>query len=158
MKFLLMCMLVFDLGIIPHGIGTKTEKINDKAESVNDMQNYTGYEPEYQHAEEGIIGDATSEHVTEEQEPIQEYVGVYELTAYAETGSPCADGDYPRVSHTAACNDPRLWHRWIYIEGLGTYYVHDTGGMSSNVIDIYLGDYDSCIQFGRQESNVYVIN
>ena len=87
MKFLLMCMLVFDLGITPHGIGTRTEKINDKAESVNDMQNYPGYEPEYQHAEEGIIGDATSEHVTEEQEPIQEYVGVYELTAYAESYS-----------------------------------------------------------------------
>lgn len=158
MKFLLMCMLVFDLGIVAQGIGAGIEGLNDQAETINDIQNYEYYEPEFQHAEEGIIGEAVSEHVTEEQEPIQEFVGVYELTAYAETGNPCSDGEYPRISHTAASNDPALWHRWIFIEGHGTYFVHDTGGMSSNVIDIYLGDYDSCIAFGRQSAKVYIIN
>ena len=86
------------------------------------------------------------------------YMGVYELTAYEYTGNPCADGAWPSEWYTAASNDPALWHRTIYIEGYGTFYVHDTGGMASNVIDLYLGDYNACIQFGRQSGNVYIIN
>ena len=86
-----------------------------------------------------------------------EYAGCYELTAYIATGNPCADGDYPEVEHTAACNDPALWHRWIHIEGYGDYYVHDTGGMASNVIDIFMGSYDEAINFGRREAEVYII-
>jgi 3D (Asp-Asp-Asp) domain-containing protein len=85
------------------------------------------------------------------------YVGTYELTAYAATGNPCADGVYPTPYVTAASNDPNLWHKWIHIEGYGDYYVHDTGGMSSNVIDLFLGDYDSCVAFGRQIGEVYII-
>lgn len=86
------------------------------------------------------------------------YAGHYELTAYIETGNPCADGVYPTINHTAACNDPRLWHKWIEIEGYGVYYVHDTGGMASNVIDLFVGSYDEAIQFGRREAEVYIIN
>lgn len=85
-------------------------------------------------------------------------IGVYELTAYIETGSPCADGVYPQVGYTAACNDPALWHHWIRIEGYGNYYVHDTGGMASDVIDIFMGSYDEAIQFGRREAEVYIID
>ena len=84
-------------------------------------------------------------------------MGEYELTAYIETGSPCADGVYPRVGYTAACNDKRLWHKWVHIEGHGDYYIHDTGGMANNVIDIYMGSYEEAIRFGRQTANVYVI-
>lgn len=86
-----------------------------------------------------------------------EYVGHYELTAYIETGNPCADGVYPQVGYTVASNDPLLWHKWIHIEGYGDYYVHDTGGMSSNVIDIFMGSYDEAIEFGRREAEVYII-
>lgn len=86
-----------------------------------------------------------------------EYVGVYELTAYEETGNNCADGVYPQVGYTAACNDSSLWHKWVYIEGVGERYIHDTGGMARNVIDIYLGDYSTCIQFGRRSAKVYLI-
>lgn len=85
------------------------------------------------------------------------YAGHYELTAYIETGNPCADGVYPQVGHTAACNDPSLWHKWIEIEGYGVFYVHDTGGMASNVIDLFVGSYDEAIQFGRREAEVYII-
>ena len=87
-----------------------------------------------------------------------QYMGGYELTAYIETGNPCADGVYPTVNHTAACNDPALWHKWIHIEGYGDYYVHDTGGMASNVIDIFVSSYDEAIQFGRQYGEVYIID
>lgn len=86
------------------------------------------------------------------------YLGVYELTAYTATGNPTADGTMPSVGVTVACNDPSLWHRWIYIEGYGTYYCHDTGGMSVNVIDLFVGSYDEAIQFGRRSANVYLVN
>lgn len=98
-----------------------------------------------------IIEEKKEEEITKEV-----YAGDYELTAYIATGNPCADGVYPSVGYTAASNDPNLWHKWIEIEGYGTYYVHDTGGMSSNVIDIFVGSYDEAIQFGRRSASVYV--
>lgn len=85
------------------------------------------------------------------------YVGEYELTAYVATGNPCADGVYPCAGVTVASNDPQLWHKNIYIEGYGEFYVHDTGGMSSNVIDIFMDSYDDAIQFGRRIGDVYII-
>lgn len=84
------------------------------------------------------------------------YYSNYSLTAYCATGNPCADGVYPTSGYTVASNDRNLWHKWIYIEGYGTYYVHDTGGMASNVIDIYFDSYGECIQFGRRSANIYV--
>ena len=82
-------------------------------------------------------------------------------TAYKSTGNPCADGVYPCEGVTVASNDPALWHKVIEINGTdtewdGLYYVHDTGGMASNVIDIYIDNYDSCIQFGRRDADIYV--
>lgn len=84
-------------------------------------------------------------------------VGYYELTAYEETEYPCANGNYPTVGYTVACNSLPLGTR-IYIEGYGEYVVEDTGGMGGGVVDIYLGDPGACIQFGRQGANVYIIN
>lgn len=87
------------------------------------------------------------------------YLGTYSLTAYCATGNPCADGDMPSVGHTIACNDPALWHRWIYIEGYGTYFCHDTGGMpSNNIIDVFVGSYDEAISFGTRSANCYLVN
>ena len=45
----------------------------------------------------------------------------------------------------------------MYIEGVGERVVTDTGGMSNNVVDIYMGDPATCIQFGRRNANVTVI-
>jgi 3D (Asp-Asp-Asp) domain-containing protein len=86
------------------------------------------------------------------------YLGKYELTAYIATGNPCADGVYPSAGWTVASNDSRLWHHKIRIEGYGEYYVHDTGGMATNVIDIFVNTYDEAIQFGRQYGEVYLID
>lgn len=93
-----------------------------------------------------------------EAETALTYAGYYTLTAYEWTGNPCADGQYPQTGLTAASNDPALWHRWIYIEGYGNYYVHDRGGMARSVIDLYMGDADACIQFGRRGADVYLID
>lgn len=85
------------------------------------------------------------------------YLGVYELTAYEATGNACADGSMPVRGYTVACNSLPLGTR-IYIEGYGEFTVCDRGGMSGSVIDIYLGDYSDCIQFGRRSAAVYIIN
>lgn len=82
--------------------------------------------------------------------------GVFELTAYAWTGNTCANGEYPVEGYSVASNYYPIGTR-LYIEGIGERVVTDTGGMSSGVIDLYLGDEETCIQFGRQSANVYVI-
>lgn len=84
------------------------------------------------------------------------YVGTYELTAYTWTGDPCANGEFPTSGYTVACNSLPLGTR-VYIEGIGERVVEDTGGMGGGVVDIYMDSHDSCIQFGRQSANVYVI-
>ena len=92
----------------------------------------------------------------EEHTPKMVYFGNMATTGYLPTGNPCADGVFPSVGFTVASNDPKLWHRYIEIEGYGTFYVHDTGGMSSNVIDIFVASYDEAIQFGRRSADVYI--
>lgn len=93
--------------------------------------------------------------LTEEKKPEMTFLGVYELTAYEWTGYRCANGNYPTCNYTVACNSLPLGTQ-IFIEGMGTYVVEDRGGMADSVIDIYMGDYDTCIQFGRRTANVYV--
>lgn len=90
-------------------------------------------------------------------EPSMTYLGVYELTAYEWTGEVCADGNYPSCGYTVGCNNLELGTR-IYIEGYGEYVVEDRGGMPDNVIDIYMEDYDTCINFGRRTADVYIID
>ena len=92
---------------------------------------------------------------TEVKEPQMTFIGVYELTAYEWTGNRCANDNYPTCDYTVACNSLPLGTR-IFIEGMGTYVVEDRGGMADSVIDVYMGDYDTCIQFGRRSANVYV--
>ena len=85
------------------------------------------------------------------------YLGWYTLTAYEATGNCCANGNYPSVGYTVACNTIPLGTT-IYIEGYGTYVVEDTGGMGGGTIDIYMGDPAACIQFGVQGADVYIVN
>ena len=105
-----------------------------------------------------VTEDDDEEEEEETTESNMTYYGCLTLTAYTWTGSPCADGVYPTSGYTVACNNSDLWHKWVYIEGLGTYYVHDTGGMGWGVIDIYMDTYGECINFGVQSANIYVLN
>lgn len=91
------------------------------------------------------------------EEESKTYLGTYQLTAYEWTGSPCANGNYPTCNYTVACNSLPLGTH-IYIEGYGDFVVEDRGGMSNNVIDIYMGDVSTCLQFGRRSASVWLYN
>lgn len=133
-----------------------TEEVTEAVTEKTTVESVTTEAP----AQEAPVTEAPTETPTEAPaaEGDMTFYSQMEMTAYIETGYCCADGVYPQVGYTIACNDPNLWHKWIYIEGYGTRYVHDTGGMANNVIDLYVGDYDSAIQIGRQYVNVYILN
>lgn len=86
------------------------------------------------------------------------YLGKWEITAYQWTGFPCANGSYPAVGYTIACNSLPFGTK-VYIDGIGERVVEDRGGAyhPDKWIDLYLGDYDSCINFGIQYLDVYLI-
>lgn len=138
---------------------------NDTYDSCYSGDEYNGYEEESYSEEPDDCYDEQSEEEYIEpnsEEPSEPndmtYYGTMETTAYEWTGNPCADGRYPEEGYTVASNDPALWGHTIYIEGVGERYVHDTGGMGYSVVDIYMGDPGSCIEYGRQTHDIYIID
>lgn len=115
-------------------------------------------EPEsvvYAEAEEVIEPEGIAEEGPEEE---LEYLGAFEMTAYEWTGNPCANGNYPEVGYTVACNSLPLGTT-VYIEGVGYRVVEDRGAEwhGSNWMDLYLGDVDSCYEWGVRSVEVYVV-
>ena len=85
-----------------------------------------------------------------------EYLGEWRITAYAYTGSPCANGNYPTTGYTIACNSLPFGTE-VYIEGVGIRTVEDRGPewLGSEWCDLYLGDYNSCVNWGSQYRGVW---
>lgn len=101
-------------------------------------------------------GYARAEYLQPE-EPM-EYLGTWRITAYAYTGSPCANGNYPQTGYTIACNSLSFGTQ-IYIDGVGVRTVEDRGPswLGSEWCDLYLGDTSSCIAWGDQHRDVYLV-
>lgn len=91
------------------------------------------------------------------KKPDMTYFGTMATTGYLATGCPCADGNYPSTGWTVACNDSRLWHKKIYIEGIGIRYVHDTGGMPIDVLDVFVGSLDEAYNITSYNRKVYIV-
>ena len=109
---------------------------------------------------EGLTGYARTEYLSDEApQDRRQYLGKWHITAYAYTGSPCANGRYPEAGYTVACNSLPFGTR-IYIDGVGIRTVEDTDGgmMGDEWIDVYMGDTESCIQWGSQYRDVYIVN
>lgn len=95
--------------------------------------------------------------------PIGEYAGNYSLTAYCSCsiccgswgGTTTASGTTPTAGRTVACNS-LLFGTKVFINGR-IYTVEDTGGMANNVIDIYMSDHNSALNFGRRNADVYIV-
>ena len=93
------------------------------------------------------------------EENSRKYMGEFTLVAYYQ-GNITSTGTRPQVNHTIAV-DPKVipYGSKVYIEGYGTYIAEDCGGgIKGNMIDIYMGSYNECIQFGRRKAKVYIIN
>lgn len=86
------------------------------------------------------------------------YLGAYDITAYEWTGYPCANGNYPTVGYTVACNSLPLG-TVLYIDGIGYRTVEDRGATwhSDWWIDLYLGDVDECFQWGIRTRDVWIV-
>ena len=69
--------------------------------------------------------------------PSDGYLGTYRCTGYVATGNACASGVMPESGVTIASNSLPMGTR-VYIEGIGERVVQDTGGMSNNVIDVFV--------------------
>ena len=93
------------------------------------------------------------------EEAKRKHIGEFYITAYAATGNPCANGNYPTVGKTIACNSLPMGTK-VYIEGIGERIVEDRGASwhVDNWIDLYLGETQTCINWGKQELNVYIID
>lgn len=104
-------------------------------------------------------GFVKSEHLADSN-PLDEleYLGEWRLTAYYETGNATASGVYPEVNVTAAHNDLPFGTQ-LYVEGYGTWTVQDRGpsSMGTEWMDLYLGDYSTCVQFGDRTAKVYIL-
>ena len=85
-----------------------------------------------------------------------ELLGEWRVTAYAETGSPCANGSYPQTGYTIACNSLDFGTE-VYIEDVGFRTVEDRGPawLGDAWCDLYLGEYDACVQWGDQTRKVW---
>lgn len=105
------------------------------------------------------VTEPFTEAADEAPEPSAEgmtYLGNYVLTAYAWSGNLCSSGVYPTLGRTVASTSiPE--GTWIYIEGVGTRVVEDTGPLAGNVIDVYMGDAETCRQFGTWSTDVYIL-
>lgn len=115
-------------------------------------------EPEsvvYAETEEVIEPEEIAEESPEEE---LEYLGTFDMTAYEWTGSPCANGNYPTVGYTVACNSLPLGTT-VYIEGVGYRVVEDRGAEWHGDwwMDLYLGDVDSCYEWGVRSVDVYIV-
>ena len=84
-------------------------------------------------------------------------MGVWHITAYAYTGSPCANGEMPETGRTVACNSLPFGTQ-VYIYGVGFRTVTDRGPgwLGNEWIDLYLGDYGECVAWGSQYREVWL--
>lgn len=88
---------------------------------------------------------------------------MFQATAYTWTGNPTATGTVARVGVIAV--DPRVIPLGTkvylqYTDGtpIGYATAEDTGGaIKGNIIDIYMDSYNECIQFGRRNVVVTIV-
>ena len=83
-----------------------------------------------------------------------------QATAYTWTGNQTATGTWPAEGRTIAV-DPSvipLGSR-VYVVGYGYAIAEDTGGaIRGNIIDLYMDSYTDCINWGRRNVTVYILD
>ena len=104
-------------------------------------------------------GYLSMEYLSKEN-PLDEYeaLGSWLTTAYTHTGLNCANGEYPEVNYTVACNSLPIGTE-LYIEGIGFRTVEDRGpsNMPDAWLDIFMDGYQECVSHGEQYHRVWQI-
>lgn len=80
-----------------------------------------------------------------------EYLGEFEVTFYNYNSGTTKTGTKPDGLTVAVNPEEIPLGSLIYVEGMGFRIAEDTGGFGARTIDIYLPDYDECIERGRLE-------
>ena len=83
---------------------------------------------------------------------------VMECTAYTWTGQRTKSGTWPAVGTVAV--DPKVipLGTRLWIEGYGEAVALDTGGdIQGQIIDLYMDSYQECIEWGRRQVEVRVM-
>ena len=110
--------------------------------------------------QDNLIIELENEIQTSKSSDIRTYLGKFELTYYCISGT-TATGN-PTMEELTVAVDPNVipLNSKLYIDGLGVRVAHDTGGViKGNIIDVYVPDYDTCIQLGRTKNvDVWLIN
>ena len=85
------------------------------------------------------------------------YMGKFSITAYSYDGTRCANGRWPTVGYTVACNSLPLGTK-VYIQGVGDRVVEDRGAswQADNWMDIYMASAGECYNWGVRYRDVYV--
>jgi len=94
----------------------------------------------------------------QEPEPPEPETITFEATAYTWTGYRTATGVCPSRGTVAV--DPRVipLGTELYIEGYGPAVALDTGGaIRGQIIDLYMDSYQECIEWGRRQVEVRVM-
>lgn len=81
-------------------------------------------------------------------------------TAYTATGNGTASGTMPAAGRTLAAGSGLPFGTRVYIPALGgVYVVEDRGGaVSDSVIDIYMNSQEECVNWGRQNIEIFIMN
>ena len=81
-----------------------------------------------------------------------------EATAYTWTGNTTATGTWPKVGTIAVDPDVIPLGSKVYVSGYGFAVAEDTGGAINNyIIDLYMDTYEECIQWGRRQTTIYIL-
>ena len=81
-----------------------------------------------------------------------------EATAYTWTGNTTATGTWPKVGTIAVDPDVIPLGTRVYVSGYGFAVAEDTGGAINNyIIDLYMDTYEECIQWGRRQTTIYIL-
>ena len=85
---------------------------------------------------------------------------IAEATAYTATGNQTATGTWPAEGRTIAV-DPSVipLGTRVYVVGYGYAIAEDTGGaVQGNIIDLYMDSYSDCVNWGRRNVTVYILD
>lgn len=90
-------------------------------------------------------------------------LGRFKTTAYCSdprdgaTGL-TATGTVPRINHTVAANFREIAPGTkVMLEGSDVIYTVEDTGNYTGLVDVFLGSYDECIQYGVRYRNVYLV-